>query len=296
MKDSEYYENVPYEPIVESKDPNYKRDLWDAAIGLQKVDGLEVSDYLRNSAQDNIHGLKSYAEIESDLCSKYEKSENSVNEADIVAVRIAQTLETGGFALNPICLLGIHEQLFRGVFEPGIVGKFRGFNLSKKEQILFGDTVKYGDYHSIKESLKFYMEEEEQYCYSAKLTDNDIEHLSAFTRHIWQTHPFGEGNTRTTAVFIELYLRTLGYSVDNSLFKENSLFFRNALVRSCYSSQEYDAHPTYSFLNHFYKNLLCDENYILDNYDLFISNKEDINYEYDKSTNTRKRKVDPGLY
>ena len=32
-------------------------------------------------------------------------------------------------------------------------------------------------------------------------------------------YPFREGNTRTTALFIEKYLESLGYDVDNSMFK-----------------------------------------------------------------------------
>ena len=104
------------------------------------------------------------------------------------------------------------------------------------------------------------------------MTEEDINHLSEFTRKIWQTHPFGEGNTRTTAVFIELYLKTLGYDVNNTPFKNNSDYYRNALVRSCYSSTEYNAKPTYEYLNRFYMNLLNGADNKLDSFDLFVSN------------------------
>ena len=73
---------------------------------------------------------------------------------------------------------------------------------------------------------------EEESKKSAKVS---ISRLARFTSSIWQVHPFCEGNTRTTAVFIIKYLRSLGYNVNNDLFKENSLYFRNALVLSNYS-------------------------------------------------------------
>lgn len=31
-----------------------------------------------------------------------------------------------------------------------------------------------------------------------------VKHLAKFASYIWQIHPFGEGNTRATAVFMPL--------------------------------------------------------------------------------------------
>lgn len=271
-------EDIPYEVIPESKDQNYKRDIWGAAMGLQAVDGLKPSAYLKELAEQNITGQKTYEEISKELKREYGAVRTRQQEADLVSCRIAQLLEQSEFHLSSELLLSIHDFLFEGVFEPEIVGKFRRYNIRKKEPILFGDTVHYTDHLSIKSQLKSIMEEERDYKYSNPMTDDDITHLSKFTRNIWQTHPFGEGNTRTTAVFIEMYLNSLGYNINNEPFKDNSEFYRNALVRSCYASDTYDVRPTYKFLNHFYKNLICGADYILDCFDLFVSNKEDINY------------------
>ena len=260
-------EDIPYELAPESTDRDYKRNIWDAAIGLQAVDGLKPSEYLRKLAEENINGQKTYEDVSRELNKEYGNTE---------------------FKMSMDLLLSIHDFLFDGVLDPNIVGKFRRYNIKKKEPILFGDTVHYTDHLSIKSQLQFYLEEEKEYNYSMPLSDEDIDHLSSFTRKIWQTHPFGEGNTRTTAVFIEMYLISLGSRVDNEPFKDNSQFYRNALVRSCYSSEVYAVKPTNSFLNHFYKNLLCGSEYVLDSFDLFISNKEDINYSNDdipKDTN-----------
>ncbi len=43
-----------------------------------------------------------------------------------------------------------------------------------------------------------------------------------FTSDIWKIHPFCEGNTRATAVFIIKYLKTLGFHVSNDVFVGNS--------------------------------------------------------------------------
>ena len=289
MPDSyNYGEDIPYEVIPESKDQNYKRDIWNAAMGLQAVDGLKPSKYLKDLAEENISGHKTYDDINSELEKSYGTEFSHQKEADIVSCRIAQVLEQTKFELSCSLLKSIHAFLFEGVFESKDVGEFRNYNFRKSEKILFGDTVRYSDHISIKNKLKDIIDAESTYVYSKPMTENDIEHLSQFTSRIWQVHPFCEGNTRTTAVFIELYLVSLGFEVNNEPFENNSLYFRNALVRSCYESETYDAKPTYSFLNHFYKNLLCESDYILDSFDLFISNKEDINYTKTKSDHSER--------
>ena len=273
-KDSGFGEEIPYEIIPESKNQNYKRNIWDAAIGLQAVDGLKPSKYLRKLADENIAGKKTYEEIDKDLKKKYGTDKSHQHEADTVSLRIAQMLEFSEFSMTINLLLTIHSYLFDEVLEPDIVGIIRKYNIRKREPILLGDSVYYSDYISIKSKLIQILDDEKEYKYSMPMSAKDINHLSEFTSKIWQTHPFGEGNTRTTAVFIELYLKSLGYEVNNIPFKDYSDYYRNALVRSCYSSETYESKQTYEYLNRFYTNLLNKGNYILDSFDLFISNKE----------------------
>lgn len=274
-KNSSFGEDNKYEIVPESTDKEYKRNIWNAAIGLQAVDGLKASPYLKKLAEDNISGLKSYEEISSELTKEYGEDNSRQKEADIVALRIAQILETCEFIMSPDILLSIHEYLFESVLSPDIIGRFRKYNIRKKETILLGDSVHYADHLMIKSQLNQILDDEKSYKYSEKLTDSDIDHLASFTSKLWQTHPFGEGNTRTTAVFIELYLKSLGYDVNNEPFKNNSDYYRNALVRSCYSSATYNSKPTIKFLKRFYMNLLCGSKNELDSFDLFISNDPD---------------------
>ena len=100
--------------------------------------------------------------------------------------------------------------------------------------------------------------------------DEIIHHLAVFISRLWQIHIFGEGNTRTTAVFLIKYLRMLGFSADNDIFAENAWYFRNALVRANYTNLKKDIHETTEYLELFLKNLLLDEKNELHNRDLHI--------------------------
>lgn len=275
LKDVNFGEETSYERIPESNDKEYKRSIWDAAIGLQAVDGLKPSKYLRNLAEENIAGQKTYDEVNKELIKEYGAGKTRQKEADIVALRIAQILETSDFIMSPALLLSIHEYLFDGILEDESIGKFRKYNIRKKETILLGDSVRYADQLIIKPQLNQIFDDERSYSYSYPMNENDIDHLSGFTSKLWQTHPFAEGNTRTTAVFIELYLKSLGYEVNNEPFKFNSDYYRNALVRSCYESSAYNSEPTNKFLNLFYMNLLNASDNKLDSFDLFIRNGDE---------------------
>ena len=72
-----------------------------------------------------------------------------------------------------------------------------------------------------------------------------------------------EGNTRTTAVFIEKYLRSLGYKVDNEMFEKHSRYFRDALVRANYANLPKNIAKTDEFLVKFFENLLLGSNHSL---------------------------------
>ena len=98
-----------------------------------------------------------------------------------------------------------------------------------------------------------------------------IEHLAHFISNLWQIHIFGEGNTRTTAIFLIKYLRKLGFKeVNNDLFANYSWYFRNALVRANYEDLSRGIYKTEKFLIHFLSNLLLEENISLKNREMHI--------------------------
>jgi len=97
-----------------------------------------------------------------------------------------------------------------------------------------------------------------------------INNITKFSSSIWQVHPFREGNTRTTALFIEKYLISLGYNVDNTLFKDKSIYFRNALVRNNYFNNYLNIKEDSSYLVKFYENLLLGKNNNLHSRNLIV--------------------------
>jgi len=97
-----------------------------------------------------------------------------------------------------------------------------------------------------------------------------IRHIAKFTSSVWQVHPFGEGNTRTTAVFIEKYLNSMGFEVDNNMFKKYSMYFRNSLVRSNYGNISKGIYLTFDYIVMFFENLLSGKNNKLINEELYV--------------------------
>ena len=247
---------------------------WDMAIGLQLVDNLKPSNYLKELSVDNIYGKKSLKEIELELKNYYTKKmkeqsiDSSEYECDLVSTRIVELLQDNKFELSIDFIKSIHNSLFKEIYD--FSGKLRDYNFSKKEIILNGDSALYGDFKTIEESLKYDINLEKKKDYKSMSKEEIIISISDFTSRIWQVHPFKEGNTRTTAIFIEKYLKKLGYIIDNSLFKNKSIYFRNALVRSNYSNRELNIKPTNKYLFYFFENLLLEKNNSLESRDLIV--------------------------
>ena len=260
--------------VIERPKGYLKQLQWDMAIGLQEVDYLTPSSTLEELLEKNVAGFMTVEEVKEKLKSYYVEQErdNKLNikelECDFVSTRIVELLEEDDFELSVDYLKYIHRYLFQDVYE--FAGKFRKVDFSKYEKILNNDSVSYGDYTSLKESLEYDIEIEKCKKYDEMNMVDVIKSISEFTSHIWQVHPFREGNTRTTAVFIEKYLISLGYNVDNTLFKDKSVYFRNALVRSNYFNNYLKVKEDDSFLIKFYENLLLGKNNNLHSEDLIV--------------------------
>ena len=261
--------------IKENDLKNKEKQLdWDMAIGLQKVDNLKPSEYLESLLKENVSGKKTIYEVENELKQYYvEKEKNDeVNynelECDLVSTRIVQLLEENNFELSINYLKYIHRFLFQDVYE--FAGEFRKVNFSKYEKILNNDSVAYGDYKTLEHSLEYDISLEKNKEYEDMNIVNVINNIVDFTSRVWQIHPFREGNTRTTALFIEKYLISLGYIVNNIMFKDKSIYFRNALVRSNYFNNSLNIKQDNSFLIKFYENLLLGKNNNLHSKDLIV--------------------------
>lgn len=265
---NEYIKNVP---------PTRKElgQAWQTAIGLQDVDGLKPSEYLYETAKKNIDGEISIDEAGKLINSYYEsksvrlENELRTEEADKVSARIARILSDNSFTFSPTQYISIHRELFMGIYPHA--GKIRDYNISKKEWVLDGDTVSYGNASDLMEILEYDFSQERKFRFNGLTMEETIRHLAQFISRIWQIHIFGEGNTRTTAVFSIKYFRMLGFNVENNLFAENSWYFRNALVRANYNNIKEGIYETTEFLEKFLKNLILNDNNELHNREMHIS-------------------------
>ena len=269
-------EKAPFKEYIKQSEPN-KRDkgyAWHTAIGLQAVDGLKPSKYLIDTAIKNIEGDISIDEAQELLNTYYEENpkantEDRTEEADKVAVRIAKILSEKAFSFTPNEYISIHKKLFAGIY--GHAGKLRDYNITKKEWVLNGATVLYGSASELRATLDYDFAEEKKFSYKNLSMEDIIHHLAIFVSRLWQIHVFGEGNTRTTAVFFIKYLRTLGFDATNDIFAENAWYFRNALVRANYNDLKNGVHETTEYLELFLRNLLLDEKNELHNRSMHIS-------------------------
>lgn len=268
--------NDPFKEYLKESEPDKasKGYAWSTAIGLQAVDGLKPSQYLIDTAILNIEGKITLKEAQNLINRYYEESpEHSENErteeADKVSARIAEILSETAFSFSPNEYISIHRRLFQGIYEHA--GKIREYNITKKEWVLDGATVIYGSASELRATLEYDLSQEKSFSYKGLSMDEIIRHLASFVAGLWQIHIFGEGNTRTTAVFFIKYLRTLGFSVTNDIFAENAWYFRNALVRANYTNLQKGVHETTEYLELFLKNLLLNEKNELHNRNLHIS-------------------------
>lgn len=251
-----------------------RSEAWKAAIGLQDVDGLKTSEYLLDTAKEHIEGKIDIATVQKRVNSYYEQQnvrqvvEDGTEEADKVAARVAEMLNENTFQFSPAEFKAIHRRLFSNVFKHA--GEIRTYNITKKEWVLKGDTVLYASFDSINDTLDYDFGIEKGFSYEGLSADEAVKHIAKFTAGIWQIHPFCEGNTRATAVFIIKYLKSFGFDVNNDLFSENSWYFRNALVRANYNNVKNGITATTKYLELFFENLLLGKNNELKNRYLHI--------------------------
>ncbi|TAF73481.1 MAG: winged helix-turn-helix transcriptional regulator [Bacteroidetes bacterium] len=265
-----------FDEYLRQGEPNKveKAKVWKTAIGLQQVDGLKPSEYLIETAKQNIEGDITIDEVKKRIESYYQQhptksDEDRTEEADKVSARIAEMLSEQTFTFSPAEYLNIHRRLFTGIYK--FAGKIRDYNITKKEWVLNGETVLYASADSLKSTLEYDFEQEKKYSYKGLSEQEIIEHIARFISNLWQIHIFGEGNTRTTAIFLIKYLRKLGFkNVNNDLFANYSWYFRNALVRANYEDLLKGIYRTEKFLILFLSNLLLKGNYMLKNREMHI--------------------------
>lgn len=273
---SEEQPYINFDEYIRQGEPS-KREAayaWSTAIGLQAVDGLKTSDYLNDLARRNIEGEITIDEVDQLLKSYYEhktvreEDDDDKEEADKASKNIRRILSSDTLNFTTNGFISLHRRIFEGVLKHA--GELRTYDITKKEWVLEDDTVRYLNWEDLRRALDYDIEQERAFVYKGKSLDEMIGHLTQFVSGIWQIHAFREGNTRTTAVFTILYLRSLGFNVENDLFAHHSWYFRNALVRANYRSIVKGVELSPVYLERFFRNLLLGEQWDLRNRYLHI--------------------------
>ena len=267
-----------------------KAGYWQAAIGLQAVDGLKVSGYLQETARRNIEGEITIDEAR-ELVKQYyvtktahDANDEDKEEADRVSSNIVKVLSSPTFDFTTGGYQSVHRRVFEGVMKHA--GELRKYDITKKEWVLEGDTVLYLNWEDLRRAIDYDLEQERAYSYKGKSQDEMIGHLTRFVSGLWQIHAFGEGNTRTTAVFTIQYLRSLGFDVNNDPFARHSWYFRNALVRANYRNVAKGIERSPIYLERFFRNLLLGDQWDLRNRYLHIHPTEEWSVQPNLATRT----------
>lgn len=256
-----------------------KAGIWQTAIGLQAVDGLQTSEYLKDTACRHIEGEIDIDEVRELIKSYYhsktrrEPDDDDKQEADKVSANITKILSSQALDFSAGGYISVHRRVFEDVFKHA--GKLRDYNITKKEWVLNGDTVNYLNWEDLRRALDYDIAQERDFSYKGISADEMIRHITNFVSGLWQIHPFCEGNTRTTAVFTILYLRSIGFNVNNDLFARHSWYFRNALARANYKNARLGIDYTTIYLERFFRNLLLGDKWDLRNRYLYVNASEE---------------------
>ena len=281
-KQPNYSPMINFDEYIQQGEPQKREKgyAWQTAIGLQAVDGLKPSEYLIETARKHIEGDITIDEVQQLIKSYYDskdirtEKDNETEEADKVSANITKLLNERSFAFTVAGLTAIHRRIFDGVFK--FAGQIRDYNITKKEWVLRGDTVFYVSAPDIRRAIEYDLEQEKTFDYTGLDIYQIVSHITQFVSGLWQIHPFGEGNTRTTAVFAIQYLRSMGFNVENDLFAKHSWYFRNALVRANYQNIQKGIKRESAYLERFFRNLLMGENNELRNRFMIVNAPEDM--------------------
>ena len=288
---------LDFDEYIRQGEPSKKEkaSLWQTAIGLQAVDGLQTSDYLKQTARKHIEGKIDIDEARQLIKSYYqsktqrEPDDGEKQEADKVSANITKILSSQSLDFSTGGFISIHRRVFEGVFKHA--GKLRDYDITKREWVLNGDTVNYLNWEDLHRAVDYDLEQERQFSYKGISSDEMVEHISRFVSGLWQIHPFCEGNTRTTAVFTILYLRSIGFEANNDMFARHSWYFRNALVRANYKNARLGIDYTPVYLERFFRNLLLGDKWDLRNRYLHVSAGHEWSVQPNLSGQTSTRQV-----
>lgn len=152
---------IDFDEYIRQGEPDKKEKayIWQTAIGLQAVDGLRTSEFLRETAKRNIEGEITVEEVGKLIKSYYrsktqrEPNDDEKEEADQAAANISKILSVRTLDFSTAGYISLHRRIFEGVFKHA--GKIRDYDITKKEWVLNGDTVNYLNNEDLRRALDY---------------------------------------------------------------------------------------------------------------------------------------------
>jgi cell filamentation protein len=168
-------------------------------------------------------------------------------ESAVFQLSFLRLIKSGYKITRVLDILDLHKELFAEVYD--WAGTIRTINIVKREEVLNGLSVTYGDCKTLKKDL----ERINDRLLKIERNSNFVSDITRLIADIWQSHPFREGNTRTGVVFLYFLLKRYEIDLNVDFLERHSKYFRNALVLASIGE--------YSEFNHLEKIMseaLCD--------------------------------------
>ena len=251
--------------------------LWLTAFGIQSVVDLKPSADLLRIIINHIEGKYDIERTRSEVRAFYHEQHKQSHggghhhrfeEADKVAVRIVDYFERGEFELTPESFSFAHRSMFHNLYHNS--GQLREAAASKKEWVLGNTAVLYPKHEEIKPYLNYLFSNERSIDLSKLTPQHRLRHLCEFIAKLFMINAFQYANSRATFVYSMKYFLSLGYHFQNDTFFREAWFFRNAIIRACYTNMHQGVYPTTMHMEMFLGNLFLNEENELRNHRMVI--------------------------
>lgn len=179
-------------------------------------------------------------------------------ETDIAIVKIAELINTNYFEPTIEYLKYINNYLFGDIYP--FAGTFRTVPFFKHEPTLQLLSVEYSLPENIEKELILVFDRIKNTDFESLNINEQIDYIGDVISEIWKIHPFREGNTRTTLVFMRALLKSYGLTFSATLFQSygNFHWMRDALIAAVFESEELNVRKNKTYINRVISDIIED--------------------------------------
>ena len=133
-------------------------------------------------------------------------------ERDIGFAKLMDIGELSNEKCDVELLKKIHKHIFEDIFD--WAGEFRTVPMIKIEEVIPMVSIDYAEPKNIKKELESEIKKINKENWQNKDFDEKIKSITKYASSIWRTHPFRDGNTRTTLAFTQILAKKQGIDLD----------------------------------------------------------------------------------